>query len=447
MEKNEEIDLRRLYRKRQLHVILPVFLVSVIAYLDRVNVAYAGMTMTKDLSWLTPEIFGAGAGIFFLGYFFFEVPGALIAARFNACTWIARIMFTWGLVCGLMAFMDSQFEFYLYRFLLGACEASLYPVIYAVLFPHWFLPAERAKAISLMLTSLLVAAILGAPTAGWLLEMDFFGMYGWQTLFILEAMPALLFTFVFLFWVKDRPEKASWLTAAEKAYLTDAYAAEKARLENVKKYTVMQALTNPKVLRLCLIYFLWIVGFWGFNFWMPQVLKGLSGWSASLVGFAIAIPMSIALLAQLAWGSSSSRTGEKRWHVASAMFIGAVGLAVTPFVANPLLSLGCICVAAIGVYAAMGVWWTVPTTFLSGAAAAGATALINSIANLGGYFGPYMLGVIKGQTGSYDYGYFALAGCMVLAGLVMLTLQKENAAAPAAAADNADEAVMTMDRQ
>lgn len=432
MEQKYHIDLARLYRKRQIHVILPVFLVSVISFLDRVNVAYAGMTMTKDLSWLTPEIFGAGAGIFFLGYFFFEVPGALIAARYNACTWIARIMFTWGAVCALMAFMHSQTEFYVYRFLLGACEASLYPVIYAVLFPKWFMAEERAKAISLMLTSLLVAAIVGAPLAGWLLEMNLFGMHGWQTLFILEAAPAILFTFVFLFWVKDRPEKASWLTADEKAYLKESYETEKRQMEHVKKYTVLQALTDRKVLRLCLIYFLWIVGFWGFNFWMPQVLKGLSGWSASLVGFAIVIPMGIALLAQIAWGASSSRTGEKRWHVAAAMFVGAFGLGVTPLVANPLLSLVCICIAAIGVYAAMGVWWTVPTTFLSGAAAAGATALINSIANLGGYFGPYMLGVIKGRTGSYDYGYFALAGCLVLAGLVMLTVKKAEASAAAA---------------
>ena len=427
MEQKYNIDLAQLYRKRQIHVILPVFLVSVISFLDRVNVAYAGMTMTKDLPWLTPEIFGAGAGIFFLGYFFFEVPGALIAARYNACTWIARIMFTWGVVCGLMAFMQSQTEFYVYRFLLGACEASLYPVIYAVLFPKWFLAEERAKAISLMLTSLLVAAIIGAPLAGWLLDMNFLGMYGWQTLFILEAMPAILFTFVFLFWVKDRPEKAGWLTAEEKAYLKESYEKEQRQLEHVRKYTVLQALTDRKVLRLCLIYFLWIVGFWGFNFWMPQVLKGLSGWSASLVGFAIVIPMGIALLAQVAWGTSSSRTGEKRWHVAAAMFVGALGLGATPLVSDPMMSLVLICVAAVGVYAAMGVWWTVPTTFLSGAAAAGATALINSIANLGGYFGPYMLGVIKSRTGSYDYGYFALAACLVLAGLVMLTVKKTEA--------------------
>ena len=172
------IDFASLDHRRRLHIILPVFFVSVIAFLDRVNVAYAGMTMTRDLPWLTPEIFGAGAGMFFLGYFFFEIPGSLIAAKFDACKWIARIMFTWGLVCGLLAFMQSPFQFYLFRFLLGACEASLYPVIYAVLFPRWFLASERAAAISLMLTSLLIAAIIGAPVAGILLDLNLFGMAG-----------------------------------------------------------------------------------------------------------------------------------------------------------------------------------------------------------------------------------------------------------------------------
>lgn len=424
MEKVYNIDEAKLYSKRQLHIILPVFLVSVIAFLDRVNIAYAGMTMSNTLTWISPEVFGAGAGMFFLGYFFFEIPGSLIAAKFDACKWIARIMFTWGLVCGLMAFMTTQFEFYLYRFLLGACEASLYPVLYAVLFPRWFLEKERAKAISLMLTSLLVAAIVGAPLAGILLELDLFGMHGWQTLFIVEAFPALFFAFVFVFWVKDRPEKAKWLTEDEKNYLVESLEEERKRIVGTKKYTIMQALTDKKVLRLCLIYFMWITGFWGFNFWMPQVLKGLSGWSTTFVGAVIAIPMTIALIAQIFWGISSSKTGEKRWHVALAMFLGAIGLGAAPFISSPVLSLVFICITAVGVYSAMGVWWSVPTTFLSGAAAAGATAMINSIANLGGYFGPYMLGVIKTHTGSYDYGYFALAACLVVAGIVMLTLEK-----------------------
>ncbi len=425
--KYESIDFTHLDRMRKWHIIFPVFLVSVIAFLDRVNIAYAGMTMTQQLDWLTPEVFGAGSGMFFLGYFFFEIPGSLVAARFDACKWIARIMFTWGLVCGLLAFMQNSWQFYLFRFLLGACEASLYPVIYAVLFPRWFLAKERAAAISLMLTSLLIAAIIGSPIAGILLEFRILGFEGWQCLFLIEAVPALVFTFVFLFWVKDRPDKVSYLTPLEKEYLNTTIAAEEAAKESVKKYTIWQSLTDKQVWRLCVIYFTWITGFWGFNFWMPQVLKGVSGWSPSLVGFAIIFPMGAALIAQVLVGKSSSKTGEKRWHVAGCMFLGAVGLICAPFIHDGLLSLIFVSITAIGVYAPMGTWWSVPTTFLTGAAAAGATALINSIANLGGYVGPYMLGVIKQNTGSTDGGYFALGAMLIISGLVMLTLPKKTA--------------------
>lgn len=425
--KYESIDFAHLDRMRKWHIIFPVFLVSVIAFLDRVNIAYAGMTMTQQLDWLTPEVFGAGSGMFFLGYFFFEIPGSLVAARFDACKWIARIMFTWGLVCGLLAFMQNSWQFYLFRFLLGACEASLYPVIYAVLFPRWFLAKERAAAISLMLTSLLIAAIIGSPIAGILLEFRILGFEGWQCLFLIEAVPALVFTFVFLFWVKDRPDKVSYLTPLEKEYLNTTIVAEEAAKESVKKYTIWQSLTDKQVWRLCVIYFTWITGFWGFNFWMPQVLKGVSGWSPSLVGFAIIFPMGAALIAQVLVGKSSSKTGEKRWHVAGCMFLGAVGLICAPFIHDGLLSLIFVSITAIGVYAPMGTWWSVPTTFLTGAAAAGATALINSIANLGGYVGPYMLGVIKQNTGSTDGGYFALGAMLIISGLVMLTLPKKTA--------------------
>ena len=425
--KYESIDFAHLDRMRKWHIIFPVFLVSVIAFLDRVNIAYAGMTMTQQLDWMTPEVFGAGSGMFFLGYFFFEIPGSLVAARFDACKWIARIMFTWGLVCGLLAFMQNSWQFYLFRFLLGACEASLYPVIYAVLFPRWFLAKERAAAISLMLTSLLIAAIIGSPIAGILLEFRILGFEGWQCLFLIEAIPALVFTFVFLFWVKDRPDKVSYLTPLEKEYLNTTIAAEEAAKESVKKYTIWQSLTDKQVWRLCVIYFTWITGFWGFNFWMPQVLKGVSGWSPSLVGFAIIFPMGAALIAQVLVGKSSSKTGEKRWHVAGCMFLGAVGLICAPFIHDGLLSLIFVSITAIGVYAPMGTWWSVPTTFLTGAAAAGATALINSIANLGGYVGPYMLGVIKQNTGSTDGGYFALGAMLIISGLVMLTLPKKTA--------------------
>lgn len=423
LAKKYNVDTEKLYKKRQLHLILPVFLVSVIAYLDRVNIAYAGMTMTRDLPWLTPEVFGAGAGMFFISYFVFEIPGTLLAEKFNASTWIARIMITWGAVCGLMAFINSEFQFYLCRFLLGLCEASLYPTCYAILFRRWFLPDERAKAISLMLTSLLISAIIGAPLAGWLLELNLLGLHGWQSLFIIEALPAIVFAFVFLFWVKDRPELSQWLTNDEKAYMVELLSQEADRKESAKKYTVMQALTDRVVLKFVVIYILWMTGFWGFNFWMPQVLKNLSGWSPLIVGLAFAIPLIFALLAQVIIGGHSSKTGEKKWHVASTLFLGAVGLGAAPMVSDPVISLIFVCIAGVGCYAALGVWWSTPTSFLSGAAAAGATALINSTGNLGGYIGPYMLGVVKESTGSTDIGFYILAACLLLAGILMATMQ------------------------
>ena len=419
----QQVDMQALKRKRDLRIIFPVFLVSIIACLDRVNISYAALTMKADLGWLTPEIYGAGAGIFFAGYLLLEIPGSLVAARFSATKWIARIMFTWGLVCVLMAFMHSQTEFYLYRFLLGASEASLYPVIYSVLFPRWFTGRERARATSLMLGSLLLANIIGAPLSGVLLQTSFFGMHGWQELFIIEAVPALLFSVLFFFGVKDRPDQVSWLTDAEKAYLTKAYEDERVAMQNKKKYTVLQAFKDPKVLRLCLIYFLWVVGFWGFYFWMPTVLKQLSGWSTQLLGGAIAIPMTVALLVQFVIGWSSSKTGDKVWHVSLTLMVGAFGLALSPFATDTTVALVLICLSAIGIHAAMGVWWTIPTTFLMGPAAAGSVALINSCGNLGGWVGPYMMGWIKTNTGAFDLGYFIMGGMMFAAALLVLTIK------------------------
>lgn len=438
---NASVDMKQLTRKRDLRIVFPVFLVSIIACLDRVNISYAALTMKQDLGWLTPEIYGAGASIFFFGYLLFEIPGSLIAARFSASKWIARIMFTWGLVCCFMAFMSTQFEFYLCRFLLGASEASLYPVIYSVLFPRWFMGKERARATSYMLTSLLLANIIGAPLSGVLLSTSIIGLAGWQELFILEAVPALLFAVFFFFFVPDRPDQASWLTDEEKAYLSKAYEEERAAMLKKKKYSVLKAFRDPKVLRLCVIYFLWVVGFWGFYFWMPTVLKQLSGLSTQLLGGAIAIPMMAALVVQVLIGRSSSRTGDKVWHVAGALFVGAVGLALSPHAPNTAVALVLICLSAIGIHASMGVWWTIPTTFLTGSAAAASIALINCCGNLGGLVGPYMMGWIKTNTGTFDLGYYIMGGAMFLAALLVLSIKygfgfaakKEKEEAPAVA--------------
>jgi MFS transporter, ACS family, tartrate transporter len=415
--------MKSLLLRKYLHIILPLFIASMIAYLDRVNVAYAALTMNRDMGF-SASVFGMGAGIFFVGYILFEVPGTLIAERYSPRIWLARIMISWGIVCGFMAFMGSETEFYICRFLLGAAEASFYPVVYAVVIPRWFGPAERPRAISIMLTSLLISAIIGSPLAGWLLGVPLAGLKGWQILFCLEAIPAVIYGIVLLYLLADWPKDAKWLTQEEKRELTGEYESEVAAKAAVRRYTLWQALSNREVLKLCLIYFMWITGFWGFNFWMPTVLKAVSGWSNAEVGWVIVIPMTMALLGFLFVGHSSSKTGEKRWHVAIPMFIGAVGMGLAPFVHDPLASLFLVCLSAIGVYVGMGVWWTYPTSFLSGPAAAGAVGMINSVGNTGGWVGPYLTGFVKELTGSFQWAYIYLSFSLAIAGLLILTLRK-----------------------
>jgi sugar phosphate permease len=413
-------------RKAYLNLVLPLFIISVIAYLDRVNVGYAALTMNKDLGF-TAQIFGLGAGIFFAGYVLFEIPGALIAEKYSPRFWLARIMISWGIVCGLMAFMSTTWEFYLYRFLLGAAEASLYPVIYASCIPRWFNAADRARAIAILLTSLQVSAIIGAPLAGTLLEVSIFGLKGWQTLFILEAIPAVIFGIIIVFWLADWPKDAKWLTQEERDFLQKQYEDEVAMKTAVKRYTVMEAFKDKEVLKLCLAYFCWITGFWGFNYWMPQVLKSVSGWSNMKIGWLVVIPMAISLAVMLYIGHSSSKRNEKRWHGAIGMFIGAIGLGVGVFITDPIISFFFLTLAAIGTFAPFGVWWSYPTTFLSGPAAAGAIGLINSCGNIGGFIGPYVTGFVKDATGSFVGSWVYLACSLLVAGGIMLTLKNKTA--------------------
>lgn len=407
-------------RKRLLHILLPLFIGSVIAYLDRVNLAYAGLTMNKDLGF-SPSVFGLGAGIFFAGYVFFEIPGALIAERWSPRAWLARIMVSWGLVSCLMAFVKTEGQFYILRFLLGAAEASFYPVAYASVVPRWFSRSERPRALAIMLTSLQVSAIVGSPMAGWVLSRQVFGLKGWQLLFIIEAIPAVVFGIILWFWLKDWPKDAAWLTESERTYLEDRFRRETS--EQSTNYTVRRALADPEVLKLSLIYFLWITGFWGFNYWMPTVLQEASGWSTQQVGWFIVLPMGLALAGMVFVGYSSAKCADKRWYGAVPMFLASLGMGLGPFLGNGYPGLVCVCLAAIGVYSAFGVWWSYPTTFLSGAAAAGAVGLINSSGNVGGFLGPYLTGLVKQLTYSMDSAYVCLALSLFAAGVLMLRLR------------------------
>lgn len=410
-------------RKAYTHIILPAFIGGLIAYIDRVNISFAALTMNHDLGF-TAQIFGMGAGIFFFGYFLFEVPGALVAAKYSTRWWLARIMISWGIVSLSFAFIRTPTQFYITRFLLGACEASYMPVIQACVIPRWFNARERARVISVFVASMQCAGIVGAPLAGWLLGLELFGLKGWRVLFIMEAIPALVFGVILIYWMADWPRDAKWLDSEEKAALVEEYEREVAVKTFVKKYTVWQALKDPTVLKFYLIYFLWITGFWGFTYWMPTVLKSVSGWSNLTVGLMSAIPMMISLVAMMLIGHSSAVTGERRWHTTLCMFIAALGMGVGVFITAPWLSFIFICLTAIGVYGAFGVWFTLPTTFLSGTAVAGALAMMNSIGNLGGFFGPYITGWIKGATGSFVYAYLYLAASLTLAGVLILTIKK-----------------------
>jgi sugar phosphate permease len=352
-------------RKVYGRIVLPLFITSIIAYLDRTNISFVHDAIKKDLAF-TDAMFGFGAGIFFAGYVLFEVPGALIAERFSPKWWLARIMISWGLLTGLMPFVSSPWQFYLLRFLVGAAEASLYPVIYASVIPRWFAPQDRARAIAILLASLQISSIIGAPLAGWLIDMPVLHLKGWQVLFLLEAVPAVLFSFVLVWWMADSPKDAKWLLEEERDYLTLQYQQDVAAKSAVRHVTVAEALRNPEVIKLCGTYFLWMIGFWGFNTWMPTVLKQASGWSNLTVGWTIVIPMTLSLAVMLWIGHSSSQTGEKRWHGAIGLFLASAGLLCGTMTSQPTLAFFFMCMAAIGVYSPFGVWWSYPTTFLSG---------------------------------------------------------------------------------
>jgi predicted MFS family arabinose efflux permease len=323
-----------------------------------------------------------------------------------------------------MAFVTTTWQFYLLRFLLGVAEASLYPVLYATCIPRWFSSQDRPRALALMLTSLQVSNVIGAPLAGWLLGVSVGPFRGWQSLFILEAVPALVFGLILVRWMADWPQDARWLTAEEKHFLAAQYEREVAAKSAARHYTVGQALREPEVLKLGGTYFLWITGFWGFGYWMPTVLKAASGWSNLAVGWMIAIPMCLSLAFMIWIGDHSARTGEKRWHGAVGMFLAAAGMALGTLTQQPILAFLFMCLAAVGVYAPFGVWWSYPTTFLSGAAAAGAIGLINSCGNVGGFVGPYLMGFLKGMTDSYAAGWLFLASSLSVAGLLILTFRK-----------------------
>jgi ACS family tartrate transporter-like MFS transporter len=404
----------KVFAKATWRLIPLMMLLYVVAYLDRVNVGFAAATMNKDLGF-TPEIYGFGAGIFFFGYFLFEVPSNVILEKVGARLWICRIMLTWGVVSMATAFAQGTLSFYILRFLLGLAEAGFFPgmVLYLT---YWFPSAVRARLIALFLAAVPLANVIGAPSSGYILGLEgFHHLHGWQWLFLLEGLPSVLFGVLVLVWLPDGPGTAKWLTDDERAVIAAALAAEP-RHDHEK---LMPMFRDPRVWLLAVPDFGIVLALYGVNLWLPQIVRGM-GYGTIETGYIAAAPYFAAIIVMLLWGLSSDARRERIWHVASASLLGAAGLVGSMLFTSHILVLVSLGVAVCGTYAALAVFWTLPPSFLGGTAAAGGIALINSISNLGGFFGPAIMGWLKQHTGGYGAGLGVLAAGMAIAAVLVV---------------------------
>ncbi len=391
-----------------------------VAFLDRVNIGFAALTMNADLG-LTPRMFGFASGIFFIGYVLFEVPSNIIMERVGARLWIARIMITWGLLSAGTAFVSSPNSLYVLRFMLGVAEAGFFPGMILYL-TYWFPAAWRARILSAFMIALPISNVIGSPVSTAMLSLDAYGLRGWQWMFLLEGTPAVLCGFAVLLFLRDGPAKAAWLTSEEKEWLQGELARERAVHEPIA-HSSLAALRQPRVWAFGLVYFGMLVGMYGFGFWLPQIVKGLGNLSNFEVGLATALPYAAAALTMYLWGRHSDRTGERTWHIALPAFAGAAGLALSAYWgSSPVLALAALCLSAMGCYAALPVFWRLPTSMLAGGAAAAGIALVNSIGNTGGFLGPTLVGYVTGTTGSYAAALSMLAAFVAAAGVLVLAL-------------------------
>lgn len=416
-----------------------MFVLYVVSFLDRINVSYAELQMGEDLG-LSATVYGLGAGIFFIGYFIFEIPSNLILERVGAKVWIARIMITWGIISSAMFLVTGPVSFYVLRFLLGVAEAGFFPGM--ILYLTYFFPArERAKAVALFMTAVAIAGVIGSPLSGFLLTLDgLAGLAGWQILFIVEGVPAVLLGFAVLAYLPNGPDDAGWLEPAERDWIKDVLDRENRIKAERGQYTTRQALVNGRVWLLALVYFGIVISLYGLSFWLPRIIQDFSGYGDFVVGLLGAIPFAAAAVGMVLFARHSDRTGERRWHVAIPAFIGAIGLILTGLVGtSSVLQMAALTLAALGIYSCLGTFWTLPTRFLGSTAAAAGIALVNSVGNLGGFFGPYAVGFITDRTGSSYGGMLLLAAMITLAGILVFvgrqeqeTEQVEEAAAPTA---------------
>ena len=410
-------------RKLTIRIVPFIMLLYFVAYLDRVNVGFAALTMNHDVG-LSQAAFGFGAGIFFLGYFLFEVPSNLILHRVGARVWIARIMFTWGLISAAMAFVQGPISFYILRFLLGVAEAGFFPGIILYL-SYWFPARHRAGITAMFMAAVPISIALGSPISGALLMMDgLAGLHGWQWMFLIEAAPALVLAFVVLVYLTDRPEKAKWLKDDERQWLMNKMAEETAKVGKQGHISILKTLSDSRVLILALVYFGTSAGLYTLGIWSPQIISE-HGISPLATGFINALPPIFAVAAMVWWARHSDKTGERNWHVVIACALAAGGLLLASQAASLITMVLALIIVNMGVSSAKPPLWSMPTQFLAGPSAAAGIAAINSIGNLGGFAGPAIIGVIKTTTGSYKWGLVIVGLSLLCSALLVLLIKHQ----------------------
>lgn len=424
----ENIPADALERVTMRHVtwrLLPfLLLLYIVSWLDRVNVSFAKLQMGPDLG-IGDAAYGFGASIFFISYALCEVPSNLLLARFGARVWIARIMITWGLISAGMMFVNGPISFYVMRFLLGVAEAGFLPGIIYYL-NHWFPRTHRAKAVSWFMIGIPLSVVFGGPLSGWIMQSmdEYRGLHGWQWMFVIEGLPAVLLGFVVLWFLTEKPSEAKWLSQRQRDWLSQRIDAEHVEAHSRYGMQLSAALLHPTVWLLAVVMFCCQTGSYGLTFWVPSIVNGLSGYSEFEVGLFSAIPYIAAAAGMILVGMSSDRTGERFLHVAIPSLVGAVGFIAVGMLVSPMLAMAALAVAAVGDYSTRGPFWALPGKFLTGSALAGSIALINSMGALGGVVGPSAVGWLKQSTGSFVGPMIMLSGVLIVGAALTMFLRR-----------------------
>jgi MFS transporter, ACS family, tartrate transporter len=425
LENENDYLEKQTVRKITKRIIPFIFLLFIVAYLDRVNLGYAALDMNKDLA-LSSEVFGLIAGIFFLGYVIFEIPSNIALHKFGARKWIARILISWGAIVILTSFVQSATHLYILRTLLGIAEAGFFPgiILYVT---YWFRAKDQARAYALFYLALPVSNIVGAPLSTAIMDhVHWFGWEGWRWMFVVEGIPAILLGIVTFYYLTDRPEQAKWLNDKEKAWLKSELEKETSLKAPKQKHSILSVFKNKNVLHLALVYITINFGLYGIGFWMPQIIKGLSANSSTTqIGFITMIPYIFAGITMTLWGMHSDKTGERKWHAALPPIVGALGLLGCAVVKDPVISLVFLSLTTMGLFSFFAPFWSIPNRFLAGTSAAVGLALINAIGNFGGFLGPYIMGYTFQLTGSTTSGLFILSGALLLCACLVLLFKMD----------------------